>query len=134
RRRPFVVTRSLGDVPWARVRRAVVDEIELGVVREPSPRRATADLPRFPGPAGDAEVRTAIVRVERPEARADQNVLVGAEVVAAPELLAAGDVDGGEPSAHAHLASAGADEDFVLHHDRRHGNRFPALMSPMRVR
>ena len=48
--RPFVVAGTDVLVPRAGVGRAVIDEVERGIVRQPTPHGAAADLPRVAGP------------------------------------------------------------------------------------
>src|ERR1700675_3898170 len=121
----------------------MVDEIERRVVREPSPPRAAAGLPRVARPRQCAEILSAIVRIERLELRADLHVLVGTDVVRAPDFLARCGIEGcyppahshlaasfprpwghesWHPSAHSHPAAARSDDDFALDHYRGHGN------------
>src|SRR5690606_643011 len=88
RHRPLVVARPLIRVPGAGVARAVVEEVQLGVVRVPAPRRAAAPLPLVAGPRGHAEVLALVVVVERLEVRADADLAVRARAVHAPDLLA----------------------------------------------
>src|ERR1700675_467460 len=100
----------------------MVDEIERRVVREPSPPRAAAGLPRVARPRQCAEILSAIVRIERLELRADLHVLVGTDVVRAPDFLARCGIESCYPSAPSHLAAARSDDDFALDHYRGHGN------------
>ena len=60
----------------------------VGVVRDPSPHRAAADLPHVRRPGGHAEVLAAILRIERLEIRTDEDVLVGSRSVRGPDDLA----------------------------------------------
>src|ERR1700737_1968536 len=60
--------------------------------------------------------------VKRLEPLADLHVLVGADVVRAPDFLARRRIEGSDPAAHSHFAAARADDHFALHHYRRHGN------------
>ena len=89
RRAPLVVARPLAAVPRSGVRRAVIDEVELGIVREPSPDRGAAAASTLsPGQLVAPWFGAVSLRVERLEARADLDVRVGPDVVRAPELLA----------------------------------------------
>ena len=120
---PLVVALAQLGIPWPGVRGAVIEEIEIGVVGDPAPHRPAADLPGVVRPRRDAEVFAFVGIVEGVEVRADQHVLVGTGVVGAPGELARLRVERGDPSAHAHLAAAVADEHFVLHDERRHRDR-----------
>src|SRR5688572_5667163 len=71
RTRPLVVARPLLGVPRSWIAGAVVDEIELGIVGEPTPDSAGTRLPRLGGPGGDAQIFPTIVRVEGLEAWTD---------------------------------------------------------------
>src|SRR6185312_5887261 len=119
RARPLVVARAQVRVPDAGVARAVVDEIQLRVVRDPTPDRAAAQPPLLRRPAGDALIGPLILRIKRVELGADQDVLVGTGVVPAPDLLAGLDVERGDPAADAQLAARVADQRLVL--DHHHG-------------
>src|SRR4026209_1132258 len=66
------------------------------------------------------------MRVERLEFGAYLHVLVGPDVVGAPDFLAGSLVEGGDPSAHSHFAAARTDDHFSLHDYRRHGDRLAA--------
>src|SRR5690606_27662989 len=120
---PLVVAEPLIVIPGPGIRRAVIDQIELRVVRDPTPYGPAADLPASRRPGLHAEVRPAIRLVERLEVFADQHVLVRPRRVRAPCDLASLDIERGEPSPDAHLAAAVADEHFVLDDERRHRHR-----------
>ena len=122
---PLVVAGSLLAVPRTRVRCAVIHEVELGVIRQPAPDSGAALLPGVGGPARGALVGARVgLAVERLESLADLDVGVGPDVVRAPQLLAGRGIDGSDPAAHAHLATAGTDDDFSLHDQWRHGHGF----------
>src|SRR4051812_29099413 len=123
---PFVVAGALLRIPRAGIAGAVIDEVEFRVVGDPAPRRAAAGLPGLGGPGLHAEIGALVARIERLEARADQHLLVRAGAVGAPEQLAALRIERREPAAHAELGAGIADEHLSLHHERRHGHRFPA--------
>src|SRR5205085_4659572 len=74
---PFVIARPLVRIPWAWIRRSIVDEIQLWVIGNPSPDAASADLPQIRRPALDPEVFATFVFVERLKIGADQNIAVG---------------------------------------------------------
>ena len=123
RGRPLVVAGTERRIPHAGIPGAVVEEVELRVVRDPSPHRPAAELPLLAGPGGDAEIAAAIRRVVRLELRPDPHVGIGPGAVGAPGDLATGRVERGEPATHAHLTAAVADEHLSLHHERGHGDR-----------
>src|SRR5581483_8263669 len=87
-RSPFVLARALFCVPRSRIGCAVEDQVGFGIVRDPSPDGAPADLPRIRRPALFAEVLAAILRVKRLELRPDQDIFVWAGAVCAPDDLA----------------------------------------------
>src|SRR5947208_3398259 len=60
RARPFVVAGAKLRIPGTRVRSAVEDQIQLGIVRNPAPRTGAADLPHVWRPRRDAEIFSAI--------------------------------------------------------------------------
>ena len=126
RRRPLVVAGALVLVPRPGVAGAVIDQIERRIVRDPSPYRAPAGLPRITWPRRDTEILAAIVGVKRFELRANLHILVGANVVGAPDLLPRRRIECGDPAPHSHLSTARANDDLPLHHDWRHGDRLAA--------
>ena len=78
--------------------RAVEDEVQLGVVADPAPDGAAADLPVVRRPGRDAQVLALVLLVERLEPRADQAVGVGAGAVGRPGDLARLGVERREPA------------------------------------
>ena len=120
---PLVVTGALVLVPRSGIAGAVIDEIEGGIIGEPSPHRATAGFPRVARPRCSTQVLSPIVGVERLEFGADLHVLVGPDVVGAPDFFPSSCIERGDPSPHTHLATARADDDFAFHHYRRHRDR-----------
>src|SRR5215218_3971866 len=112
--RPFVVARPLLRVPRAGIAGAVEDQLGVGVVADPAPDARTTDLPRLRRPSLHAEVLAAVGGVVGLEARPNQDVLVWAGVERLPRDLAAAFVEGRNPAAHAHLATADADQDFAV--------------------
>src|SRR5689334_6389774 len=72
RRGPEIVSRPLFVIPRARIRRAVVDQVEFGIVRDPTPCRASANFPFIRWPGGDTEVLAFHPIVWRLEVVADQ--------------------------------------------------------------
>src|SRR6185312_6268499 len=110
----------------ARIPASVVDEVELGVVADPSPDAPAAALPLVGGPARHAEILAPEPVIEGLEPRPDLHVFVGAAVVRLPDDLAVAEVERRDPAAHAQLATAVADEDSVPHDERRHGHGLAA--------
>src|SRR6478672_5265364 len=51
---PFVVAGPLVGIPRARVADAIINELRLGVIAEPTPGSAAADLPRLGRPRLDS--------------------------------------------------------------------------------
>src|ERR1700744_4815151 len=51
RRSPFVVARTLLLVPWARIAGAVVDQVQVRIVSDPSPHRSSSSLPGIGRPS-----------------------------------------------------------------------------------
>ena len=119
--RPAIVTGPLRRVPGRWVARAVVHEVEVGVVGIPAPGRAAADLPLIALPGVGAGVRADRLAERRRLFRIDQRIGVGTFGIAAPRQLAVLDIVGADPSAHAELAAGDADEHLVLDHHRRIG-------------
>ena len=122
RRRPFVVTGTLVRIPRTGIAAPVINQVEIGIVGDPAPDVAAADLPRLRGPARLPEILAAILRIEWLEVRTDQHVRIGPGVVGLPDDLAVILIQGRDPAAHAHLAAGIADQDLALDHERRHGD------------
>src|SRR3954471_8717683 len=113
-RGPFVVARTQLRIPGTGVCGPVIDQIEIGIVRDPSPYVTAADFPHVRRPARYAQVLPPILRVMRLEGGADEHLLVGPRAVGAPGDLSALRVERRQPAAHAELAPAVADQHFVL--------------------
>ena len=120
---PLVVARTLLVIPRTRVRCSVVDEIQLRVVRDPAPHRAAAVAPGVGRPRVDAEIPAAVGGVERLEARADEDLLVGPGRIGAPRDRSGPAIERRQPAAHAQLAAGIADQHLVLDDERRHRDR-----------
>jgi hypothetical protein len=71
----FEVRNTGTAIEGAGVGGAVIDEVQLRVVSEPTPYRASADLPCVGRPALDAQVGAAVGGIERLKVRADQHIL-----------------------------------------------------------
>src|SRR5205823_4311907 len=71
---PSVISRPLFRIPRTRICGAVIDQIKVGIVRNPTPRRPAADFPLLALPGLYSQVRPAILRVEWLEILADQYV------------------------------------------------------------
>src|SRR5207249_543203 len=97
---PFVVTGPLVGVPRCRIRRAVVDEVERRIIRDPTPCGPTASSPRRAGPSPHAEIGPALSRVKGSEARTDEYIPIGTGVVRAPSDLAAAQIERSEPATY----------------------------------
>jgi len=117
RHRPLIVAGTLRRIPRAGIARAVIEQIEFGIVGIPSPRRAAADFPLVGLPG----LRTGIFRTG--ELGADANIAIGARAVRAPRFFAGIEAIGGQVTANAIFAAGDADDDFVLHHERCCGKR-----------
>src|SRR3954468_24296727 len=104
RRRPLVVTGTYFGIPGARIGGAVVDEIELGIVCDPAPGAAAADLPLIRGPRRDPEILALIHLVKRLEGgRVDENILIRAGVICGPGNLSRALIERLDPTADAEL-------------------------------
>ena len=127
RRGPFVVARTLLLVPRARIAGAVIDQVQVRIVSDPSPHRSSSGLPSVARPGRDAEIRAVIGRVERVESGADQHVPVRPGGIGPPQDLAGSDIERRQPAAHAELAARVADQHLSLHDQRRHRDRFAGV-------
>ena len=63
--------------------------------------------------------------VERFELGTDFHVLVGTDVIRAPDFLTGSGVERRDPAAHSHLAATRPDDDSALYYDGRHRDRLP---------
>ena len=119
--RPAIVAGPLRRVPGRWVARAVVHEVEVGVVGIPAPGRAAADLPLIALPGVGAGVRADRLAEVGGLCWIDQRIGVGAFGIAAPRQLAVLDIVGADPSADAVFAARNANEHLVLDDHRRIG-------------
>ena len=119
-RRPLVVAGPEIGIPRAGIAGAMIDQVQLGIVGDPPPHGAAADLPCVRRPARDAEIRALVRRVERLEVRADQHVPIRARAVGGPDDMAVLGVERLDPAAHPELAARIADQNLVLYDERRH--------------
>src|SRR6185312_12367120 len=119
--RPFVVAGPLLRIPSGGVAGAVVDEIELRIVRIPSPRIAAADLPLIALPGLQAGIGADRLAERRGFLGVYKQVGVRAFGIGAPDLLAVLHRIGGNPAAHTELTAGYADIDLVLDDHRRFG-------------
>ena len=128
RHRPLVVARTLVGVPRARVTRAVIEQVQRGIVGVPAPRRTAATLPLIALPRRDAEVlplRGRIRGLERVVRDAD--ILVRARAVRAPGLLAVRHAEGRDAATHAELTTGNSGEDHVVDDERGVRHRLALL-------
>jgi hypothetical protein len=83
---------------------APISEVQVGIVGAGVPDGSAAGLPGVAGPGFVAGLPGS------------------GDTVEAPDLLPGFDVEGGEEIAHAGVAAGGADDDFILDHQRRVGD------------
>jgi hypothetical protein len=116
---PLVVARPLIGVPCARIGSAVIDEVQIGIVADPPPRRRPAVLPLIALPALDAEIGFAdrLAHHQR-RLRVDEHVLVGAGTIGAPYYAPILNTVGCERSAHPVFSAGVAYDDLVAHDER----------------
>src|SRR2546423_4917710 len=107
--RPLIVSRTLIGIPRAGIRSAVEDQVLLGIVRDPPPRRAATDSPGIRRPACNAEILPLILWIKRMKVSADQDVSVRTRVISAPRYLSVRSMQSCEPTTNAELAAAVAD-------------------------
>ena len=118
--RPLVVAGPLVGVPGTGIARAVIEEIEIGVVGEPPPDRAAALLPGLGRPRRHPEILALVHVVKWLERRPDQHVLVRPRIEGLPGDLATLLVERLDPAAHTEFAARITDEDFAPGDERRH--------------
>ena len=127
RARPPVVSGTHIRVPNAGVSGAVVDQIEFGIVRNPTPYSTAANLPLVWRPAFRALVRSLIFRIKGLETGANARVLVGTGAISSPTYLAGLQIERHQSAANAQLSTADPGEDHVPDHDGSHRGRLPQL-------
>ena len=130
RHRPLVVAGAHVRIPHAGIGGAVVDEIERGIVGDPTPHRSPAELPLLPRPRCDAEVGAAVIGIKRLERRADQHITVRSDRVGAPQLFAVPGIERENPAPYSQLGATVADDHFVLHDQRGHRHRLTDVDVP----
>src|SRR5437588_3554939 len=141
--RKFIVTRTSLRVPRSWVRGAVVNQIELRVIRNPAPHATAANFPCVGRPTLHAQVLASILRVEWFESRADQNIFIRPRAIGFPGDLAALFVERCQPTPNPEFTSTVSNEDFSFYNKRSHGQalalvdvsntRFPYLLAGGRV-
>src|ERR1019366_1879083 len=117
--RPLVIAWPLLRIPGRRVARPVIDEVQLGIIGNPAPRGAAADLPLIALPSGEARLLADRLTKVSGSDRIHERLPVGTQGIASPNLLAVLDVIGGEIAAHAEFAAGNADEHLFLDDKRR---------------
>ena len=118
--REFVVAGPSFRIPRTRVRRPVINQVQLWIVRDPSPNTRATDFPRIRGPTLHAEILSAILGIEWLKFRSDQNIFVGPGAVSPPRDLAGFFIERGEPAANAEFPAAIANQYFSFGDDRSH--------------
>ena len=127
---PFVIAGTHVGIPDAGISGAVIDEVEFGIIGDPAPDGAAAELPLAGSPRFYAQVFALILRVEGLEIRPDAHVGVWPRTVRSPEDLPGVRIESCQLSAYAKLRAAIADEDNVIDDDWRSGDGFAKWMSP----
>ena len=97
RHRPLVVAGTLLRVPGRGIARAVVHQVQFGIVGIPAPGGAAADLPLIALPGAWCGVRADRLAERGRLFRVDQRVGVRAHRIGAPRQLAVFEVVGGDP-------------------------------------
>src|SRR5262249_42195831 len=103
--RPFVVARPLTGIPGRRVARTVVDEVQLGIVGDPTPGAAAADLPLIALPSLDARVLADRLAEIGGLHRGDQDLIIRALRMGTPRPLACLQIVRGHVALYAELAA-----------------------------
>ena len=122
--RPLVVARTLRRVPGGGVAGAVIDQVQVRVIREPAPDRAAADLPLVAFPGLERAVGTDRLAQRSGLFRVDQHLGVGTGGIALPRDRAVLDVQRRHPAADAVFAAGHADHQLVLDRHGGRGQRF----------
>src|SRR5262252_9083130 len=120
-RAPLVVPGSLLRVVGGGITGAVVEEIELRIVGQPSPHRRTTGAPAVVAPALRAEVRALIVR-RLEGAGLGAHLLIRAHIAGAPDEASAAELQALDPSVDTEFPARGANNDAIPYYERRHGS------------
>ena len=126
--RPLVVARTLVGVPRAGVTRAVVEQVQLGIVRIPAPGGAAAPLPLVALPGRDAEVLALVRRIVGVGVAFEEDFAVRTGAVSAPDLFPVVHVIRRHAAPDAELTARDTGDDDVLDHDRGVGHRGALLV------
>src|SRR5262245_42622896 len=114
--RPLVVARPLLWIPGRRITGAVIDEVQLGIVGNPSPGASSSDFPLIAFPRLQAGVGPDRLAELRSFLRIDQQLLVWPFGVAAPDLLAGLEIIRSHVALHPELAARDANQNLILHY------------------
>src|SRR5713226_7626873 len=126
---PFVVTWPLRGIPRSRVSAPVVNQVELGIVGIPAPRRAAAKFPLLLVPSLHTGIRThwllgcpinRLVRIK-------QDFRVRTDTVRAPDELAGFEIIRAEMAADTILSPADTDDYLVMDDQWSHRHRLTQL-------
>src|SRR6185312_6005634 len=78
--RPLVVSRTHVCIPRPWITRAVVNQVEFGVVRNPAPNGASTTLPLIGSPSAHAQVLALVFGIKRFEVGTDAGISIGATI------------------------------------------------------
>ncbi len=122
--RPFVVARTLRRVPGRGVAGAVIEQVQVRIIREPAPDRAAADLPLVAFPAVERAVGADGLAQMGGRLGVDQHFVVGAGGIGFPRLGPVGQIQRRHPAAHPVFAARDPDHQLVLDRHGGHGQGF----------
>jgi hypothetical protein len=103
--RELVVPGPLLLIPRPWIGRAIVNRFGCGVVADPTPHSAAADLPIAWWPALYPKLATLILRIRRAILRADQDVFVRPGAVSLPGNLPRARIQRRQPTTDTHLST-----------------------------
>src|SRR4029077_16642955 len=112
RHRPLIVARTLLRVPGGGIARAIVDQVQLGIVGEPAPGAAATGLPLIALPSLEAGILADRLAYCGGLLGIDQELVVRTLRKAAPDPTTALEIVSGHMTMHAKLAARDSDQDF----------------------
>ena len=119
---PLVLAGPLFGVIGAGIAHAEVNQVELRVVRDPSPHRTAAAPPRVAGPGRRPKSGAAAERF-----RAYEHQGVRSHVVRGPDDLPGREVESLDPAVNAELAARWSDDHAIACDKRRHRRRLALI-------
>src|SRR5260370_1576035 len=117
--RPLVVTRTLLRVPGRGISRTIVDEVQTGIVGQPAPCAAAADLPLIALPGLEARIPADRLAEFGGLLGVEHELVVRTFRKGPPYLFAGLEIIGRDVALHAKFTARNTDQAFLLHDEPR---------------